>query len=273
MDVLALYPRPRHVGPTAQPVADESCRLTWIGHSTVSIELDGTRVLTDPVLRKRLGFLHRVAHLDEQDVPDVDAILISHVHYDHLDLPSLRRFDRSTRLVVPQGAGRYVSRLGFVDVVELRAGEETRVDKLTVRATHAEHEARRHPFGRTIPSLGYLVTGSVSVYFAGDTDLFEDMHGVAPGVEVALLPIAGWGPRVPAGHLDPARAAQAVSRLHPRIAIPIHWGTYRRFDLAADTGTLREPVEAFTREVAAVAPDVTVAVLAPGGAIEVDPRR
>jgi L-ascorbate metabolism protein UlaG (beta-lactamase superfamily) len=110
------------------------------------------------------------------------------------------------------------------------------------------------------------------VYFAGDTDLFDGMAGLASDLDVALVPIAGWGPRVPAGHLDPVRAAEAVRRLKPRVAIPIHWGTYRRFDLRADAVSLWEPAHAFARQVAKVAPGVDVSILSPGGTLEIQAR-
>jgi L-ascorbate metabolism protein UlaG (beta-lactamase superfamily) len=238
----------------------------------VRIDLDGERLLTDPVLRRRLFVLRRVAPLDVRTVSDVDAILISHVHYDHLDLPSVRRFSRTTPLVAPVGAGRLLRRLRLSDVREVAYGDEVRLGDVTVRATFADHEARRRPLERAIPSLGYLVTGSASVYFAGDTDVFDDMSRIAADLDVALLPIAGWGPRVRAGHLDPARAAEAVERLRPRIVIPIHWGTYRRVDLPVDATTLRAPADAFAREVAARAPGVAVSILSPGESIEIQPR-
>jgi L-ascorbate metabolism protein UlaG (beta-lactamase superfamily) len=257
---------------TPQAVVHEPSRLTWIGHSTVLIELDGTRILTDPVLRDRLAVLRRVAPLADADVRDVDAILVSHVHYDHLDLPSLRRFARSTPLVVPDGAGRHVRSLRFTNVREIACGEQVRLGPLTIRSTFADHEARRRPLGRLVPSLGYLVAGSGTVYFAGDTDLFDGMVDIASDLDIALLPIAGWGPRIPAGHMDPLRAAQAVTRLKPRLAVPIHWGTYRRFDLRADDASVREPATVFARRVEELAPDVAVSIVPPGGTVEIPPR-
>jgi L-ascorbate metabolism protein UlaG (beta-lactamase superfamily) len=238
----------------------------------VLIELDGTRVLTDPVLRDRLAVLRRVAPSIAADVVDIDAILISHVHYDHLDLSSLRRFDRSTPVVVPRGSARHLRALRLANVREIACGEEIRLGPVTIGATFADHEARRRPLGRVVPSLGYLMSGSASVYFAGDTDLFDGMAGLASDLDVALVPIAGWGPRVPAGHLDPVRAAEAVRRLKPRVAIPIHWGTYRRFDLRADAVSLWEPAHAFARQVAKVAPGVDVSILSPGGTLEIQAR-
>src|SRR5436190_705925 len=248
-------------------------RITWIGHSTVLLDLDGVRLLTDPVVRRR--FTHLVRVVDPVDIgalPSVDAVLISHLHYDHLDFPSLARLGHSKRVVVPAGARGLLRRRGFVSVAELAVGEEIAVGGVRVLATTAEHDGRRGPLSSDTPAVGYLVTGSARVYFAGDTDLFEDMSGLSGDLDVALLPIAGWGPRVPAGHLDPLRAAQAVRRLRPRVAIPVHWGTYRRFDLRADTVSLWEPAHAFARQIDELAPDVDVSILSPGGTIEIQPR-
>jgi L-ascorbate metabolism protein UlaG (beta-lactamase superfamily) len=113
--------------------------------------------------------------------------------------------------------------------------------------------------------VGYVVRGSHSVYFAGDTDLFDAMRAVAP-LDVALLPVAGWGPRLPPGHLDPARAAEAVLLLEPSIAVPIHWGTYRRLYARPVPG---DPPQEFRRAVAAVAPHVDVRILALGETLQV----
>jgi L-ascorbate metabolism protein UlaG (beta-lactamase superfamily) len=243
--------------------AGERSRITWLGHATVLLELDGVRLITDPLLRGRVAHLRRVAPV-ATDVGRLDAVLVSHLHYDHLDRPSLRRLGRSVRVVVPAGAGRLVGRWGFPDVVELAAGDELSVGAVTVRATHAEHDDRRGPFGTHAPAVGYVVTGSHSVYFAGDTDLFDGMASLAPELGVALLPVAGWGPRIPAGHLDPRKAAEALVRLQPRVAVPIHWGTYRRIGLRGDAAALREPAEKFARLAGELAPDVDVRIVPVG---------
>jgi L-ascorbate metabolism protein UlaG (beta-lactamase superfamily) len=229
-------------------------RITWIGHSTVLIELDGVRLLTDPVFRPRILHLRRVAAMPAE-VDRVDAVLISHGHYDHLDAKSLARLARPTRVVVPAAAAGRVR--GFEDVVEVEAGDEVQVGAVTVTATPAEH-ARG--------SVGYLITGSARIYFAGDTDLFEGMGELAAGLDVALLPIAGWGPRLPAGHLDAPRAVQALSLLRPRVAVPIHWGTYRRLALTRDEAA---PARQFATLAAKQAPEVDVRVLPIGGAIDI----
>jgi L-ascorbate metabolism protein UlaG (beta-lactamase superfamily) len=243
-------------------------RITWIGHSTVLVELDGVRLVTDPVLRARVLHLRRTGSVDWEALHDLDAALVSHAHYDHLDLPSLRRLGRSLALVVPRGAARLLRRHGFEQIMELESGDETRVGTLTIRATHAEHRGRRGLFGVQAGTLGFHVSGSARVYFAGDTDIFEGMSSLAPDLDVALLPVAGWGSRLPPGHLDPLRAAEALRLLRPRVAVPIHWGTYRRLGLSRDPAALREPAESFARLAAELAPEVDVRVLPAGGTLD-----
>jgi L-ascorbate metabolism protein UlaG (beta-lactamase superfamily) len=203
-------------------------------------------------------------------IAPVDAVLISHVHYDHLDFSSLRRV-RTQRLVVPSTAGRLFVRRALGGVAELGPGEQLSVGPLRIEATHAEHSARRGLFGPEIPALGYVVSGSVRVYFPGDTDIFPGMRDLQPGLDLALMPVAGWGPRLGPGHLDPARAAEALRLLQPRVAIPIHWGTYRRVGLNRDPATLREPAESFARLAFEAAPEAEIRILAPGESTEVRP--
>jgi L-ascorbate metabolism protein UlaG (beta-lactamase superfamily) len=237
--------------------------ITWIGHGTVLLEMDGVRLVTDPLLRPRLGHVRRVAPPPTEIPGEVDAVLVSHVHYDHLDLRSLRLV-RPRRLIVPRGARRFLRRRGLTDVDELDEGGEISIGTVSVVATHAHHVVRRGRLARSTPALGFLISGSARLYFAGDTDLFAAMQGLGRNLDVAFLPIWGWGPRIGAGHLDPHRAAEALLLLRPRIAIPIHWGTYTRIGLSRDAATLREPAEQFARVAAEVAPDVAVCILSPG---------
>ena len=141
----------------------------------------------------------------------------------------------------------------------------TNVGELTIGAVPALHDGRRYPFGKEISANGYTVTGSRSVYFAGDTDYFEAMNELA-GADVALLPVSGWGAKVGPGHLDPTRAAEALRLLSPRVAIPIHWGTYAPMHwwLSRHQPPLEDPAGAFAEAAARVAPDVEVRILQPG---------
>lgn len=231
--------------------------LTWLGHSTVVIDVDGTRLVTDPVLRRRIWHLRREAAVDLRLLGALDGILVSHAHFDHLDHASLRLLDLSLPVVAPSGVGGLLRHWGFAHVHEVVAGDELELSGLALRVTHAEHESRRWPLTARSASVGYVAEGSASVYFAGDTDLFEGMADIGP-VDLAAVPVSGWGSRLPAGHLDPRRAAEALRLLQPRIAVPIHWGTFRTpFGSPSDDRPARELV----RAAAEVAPGVDVRIL------------
>ena len=250
---------------------ERPARITWLGHSTVLVELDGTRVLTDPVLRDRMAHLRRTKPADAGMLYALDGILVSHLHYDHLDFSSLERLGRSVPVVVPRGADRLLRRRRFEQVVEVETGEEVRIGGLIVRATHADHEGGRGFLGTEVAALGYLIRGSHQIYFAGDTDLFEGMATLAPDLNIALVPIWGWGPSLGPGHLDPRRAAEALRLLRPRLAVPIHWGTYAPLGFGRlQTAMLTDPVTEFRRHAAELAPEVEVHVLDLGGTLHLD---
>jgi len=206
-------------------------------------------------LRDRVLHLVRSSPATRPTGP-VDAVLISHAHGDHLDRGSLRLLPRSAKLVVPQGVSRFLKWLRFDDIVEVAAGDELRLGDVRLRVTPAMHNAR---------AVGYLVDGSQTAYFAGDTDLFDGMADISPHIDLAMLPISGWGPALPEGHLNPTTAAQALALLQPRVCVPIHWGTYR---VAWARGAGNAPAEEFAAAAAAAAPDVDVRVLPVGGTLE-----
>ena len=238
-------------------------KITFVGHATVLIEHGGQRLLTDPVLRSRVGYLRR--HGPRPPVPSgIDAVLLSHLHYDHLDVPSLRKLGGSVRLLGPRGCRRFLVRAGFSALEELSPGEAIDLGALTVLATTAVHDPRRRPLGPRAQALGYVIKGERSVYFAGDTDLFEGMADLGP-VDLALLPVAGWGPKLGPGHLDPERAARAAALLRARLAVPIHWGTLHSLRLGP---WFSDPPHRFAAQVARLAPDVEVRVISPGESLE-----
>ena len=236
--------------------------VTWLGHATVVVDLDGERVVTDPVLRRRVVHLRRARAA--KPPTGATAVLLSHLHYDHLDVPSLKAFARELPVVVPRGGAGLLK--AFADVREIGPGESIELGGLRVEAVEADHDGRRHPGGARGPALGYVLRGARSVYFAGDTDLFAGMATFAP-LDVALLPVSGWGPKVGPGHLDPQRAASALALLRPRVAVPIHWGTYRTPRRNASSSA---PAEAFARAAAQLAPDVRVEILPVAGTLELD---
>jgi len=265
-------------------------QITYIGHATILIEMDGARVLTDPLLRDRIGHLRRhglrlgtplrerIRRLNPNNRPaetlwyhTVDAVLISHLHWDHFDVPSLRMLGYGVRLIVPQGAAKQLRRRGFRRVEEVSPGDAFEIGSTTVDVMPAAHNGFRPPFGPITQCLGYVVRGAHRVYFPGDTDLFPEMTELAHELDVALVPIWGWGPALGSGHMDPRRAAEALTLLRPRIAVPIHWGTFYPLGLGLmRSGFITLPPYAFAHHAARLAPEVEVKIVEPGERFQLD---
>jgi L-ascorbate metabolism protein UlaG (beta-lactamase superfamily) len=272
-------------------------RVRFLGHATVLIDLGYVRILTDPLLRHRIsGLVWRHPSPRTELDHAVDAVLISHMHQDHLDLASLRRLGRSVPLLVPGRAGTFLTRRGFDNVHEMRSGqamavsesaatggpegihETARPGEARVIATRALHKGFRPPFGPNGGCLGFVVEGGgeggggggARVYFAGDTDIFPEMASLGR-IDVALLPVAGWGPTLGPGHMDARRAAEALRLIRPRIAIPIHWGTYAPFGMHfLPLRYLIRPPHDFYEHAQELAPEVDVRILEPGEALDLD---
>lgn len=243
--------------------------LSYVGHATVLAELEGVRILTDPLLVGGIVHVRRRVPLPRiEDLGSLNAILISHAHHDHLDPRSLRRLAPDCPVIVPSGAAPAARQAGAVDVIEMRSGEHTSIGQIRIEAVPASHDGRRFPVGAHVPALGYLFgPDRHRVYFAGDTDLFPEMHALAGRVDVALLPIWGWGPSLPSGHLDPIRAAEAVARIRPRMAMPIHWGTLKSWGAQRGLDPM-DPPRAFAEAVGRVAPATEVRIVPPGGRVD-----
>ena len=247
-------------------------RLTWHGHATALMDVDGVRLLTDPIMRGRIGPLVRVARPVAGDAArGIDAVLISHLHADHADGRSLRMLAPGTLVIAPQGAGGWLRGQGMSNVRELAPGSQTTVGGVMITATPAVHGGRRWRYGSRAESVGYVAAGSLSCYFAGDTDLFDEMAQMAGSVDVALLPVSGWGPALGPGHLDPERSAIAAGLIAPRVAVPIHWGTLALPARALRPADPAAPAKDFAARAAEHAPDVDVRVLMPGESTVIEP--
>jgi L-ascorbate metabolism protein UlaG (beta-lactamase superfamily) len=240
-------------------------RLTYVGHATVLIELDGVRILTDPVLRGRVGPLRRRGPTpNAANLGPIDAVLISHAHPDHFDRESLRAVAGDPVVVVPRGLGRAAARAaGTPRELDVEAELDLRGVRITaVPARHA-----RWPLQRAAHPIGYLIEGSSSLYFAGDTALFPEMRRLAGRADVALLPVGRWGPPSGPERLSPSSAVAAARLIGAKVAVPIHWGTlYVPGFEAGRWGWGSTTAGAAFAEAARDVPDLVAVVLQPGEA-------
>jgi len=255
-------------------VSGTETRVTFLGHATILVEIDGVRILTDPILRERVGPLTRTSGAPDQALwSDIDAVLISHSHWDHLDYGSLKMMGFGIPILARTGMAGEFRRRGFGDVTEMEPGDVKQVGGVRVEAVHAEHKGFGPPVGGTDLCLGFIIHGSRSLYFAGDTAFFAGMSEFDIGLDLALLPVWGWGPTAkPQEHLDPMGAARAAAVIKPRIAVPIHWGTLHPVGFRWMRPSTRiDPPHQFAQLVRRMAPDTTVRVLPNGGSLLVPP--
>lgn len=218
--------------------------ITWIGHSTFLIQFAGLNIVTDPVWAMRMGFQRRLGMpgLPISDVPEVDLILISHSHYDHMHVSSIRRLYReNTQLIVPIGLGRKMARKGFLRVRELNWWETIQIGDAKISFVPTQHWTRRTPFDTNTSHWGGFVLEDAaasmrSIYFAGDSGYFPGFKQIGErfDISVALLPIGAYEPEwfMTSQHTTPEEAVQAFIDVKAELMVPMHYGTFR---LADDT--------------------------------------
>ena len=251
--------------------------VTWWGHSTVTTQWAGTRLLFDPVLTGSVAHLRRRrGATPTSDALSADAVLISHLHHDHCHLPSLRMLAPGTLVIGPVGlAGLLRSARGgsALRCQEMDAGDEVEVGGLTVQGLYADHDDRRSPVSRhRAKPLSFLVSDSGGdaspLWFGGDTALNDGMADVAP-VAVALIPVAGWGPGLGPGHLDGEQAAEVAARLSAGLAIPVHYGTlWPRGMSGVGRDQFLGPERQFAQRCQELSPRTTVRILSPGETLD-----
>lgn len=220
---------------------DFPARIRWLGHSGFLIEWRQTRLLLDPNTSAWCTLSRRTLEqpIDIATLGPVDAVLISHAHYDHLDLRTLRGLSHIGSLVVPAGSERHFRDPEWAEsaLLPLRVGQSTRVGALEIVAVAAAHNGNRlHPFASRQGAQGYVIrAGDEALYFAGDTGAGNDFEGIrrAYRPRLAILPIGAYLPRIPMKyyHLSPEEAVDVAIRLGVEWVVPCHFGT---FGLALD---------------------------------------
>lgn len=244
--------------PPPQRVEGGDLRVTFVNHSTVLIQTEGRNFLTDPVWSRRVSPVsfagpqrHRDPGIRFEDLPPIDCILLSHNHYDHLDVPTLRRIlgAHHPAIFCPLGVAKMVRRIGFQQVRELDWNESEIWEGLQIHSVQAQHFAARTPFDRNRALwCGWVVEADAGrIYFAGDTgfgNLFSSLRDRFAPLRLALLPIGAYDPEWFMGpiHMTPEEAVEARSILNAAVAVAIHYGT---FSLADDGET--DPAERLQR--------------------------
>lgn len=230
--------------PELPPVAPGAAALTWAGHASFVLQMGGKTLLLDPVWSDRIpGGIRRLQPpgVAFEGLPRVDGVLLSHNHYDHLDLPTLRRLGPDIPLYVPAGLGRWLRRRGLRSVREFdwwdSAALGSGADAVRVEFVPAHHWSRRGVFDTNRSLWGGWVVAEANgrgrkVYFAGDTafgTFFRQIGRRHPGLDAAILPIGAYASRDRNGsaHTDPEESVAAFLDLGARAFVPMHWGTFR----------------------------------------------
>ncbi|MCD5316068.1 MBL fold metallo-hydrolase [Kineosporia babensis] len=258
---------------SSEPSPPPRPRVTWLGHSTVVLDLGGTRLITDPLLRRHNWPLRRRGERPSAPAwSRPDLVLLSHLHHDHAELSSLKLLAGVPVLTAPDNAA-WLRRKGLSGIDDGGKWYDIPGTDVRVRLVRADHGHRPMPH-RPNSANGHLVqTPGFTAYLAGDTSLYPELADLpkiadAP-IDLAVVPIGGWGPRLSGGHMDSEQAAQAVALIGARVAVPVHWGTLHapvvgRFP----RGWMDVGGQLFTEALARHAPESRSLVLAPAGAAD-----
>lgn len=232
-------PTPRRAN-DGSALRDLPASLTWIGHASFVLRMGGRFLATDPLWSERIQrVIPRQAPpgVAFEDTPPLDLVLVSHNHYDHLDLPTLRRIGPRAKYLVPQGNARILRDAGLPDVVELDWWETWRDGALEVTLVPARHWSMRAPWDRNDGLWGgWVVRGPEgAAYHSGDTALFDGFAEIAQRcgpIDWAMLPIGAYEPRwfMEPQHMNPDDALAAFRALGAAHFVAMHWGTFKLTD-------------------------------------------
>jgi len=225
--------------PDPRSWSDGGVTLTWIGHSTFLINLEGTTILTDPVFSAKVGVRFLLATIGPSrfvppalrpaDLPRLDLILVSHAHMDHYDLPSLKALAGDVPTIMARDTSEFVDGFGFSRLQEIDWGQTAEVDGVRIEAVPVKHWGRRYPWDHDRGYNGLLLSKHKrSVLFAGDTAYSAEMVAALRGrrPDVVMLPIGGYDPYIQS-HASPEHAWDMFHEVQARYLVPMHWRTFR----------------------------------------------
>ena len=215
---------------------------TWVGHSTFLIQLNGINILTDPVWARRMGLEKRLTEpgISLADLPEIDVVVISHGHYDHLDFPTLKKLKGNPQYFVPAGLKSLFNRKGYQLVTELNWWESVEHGGISFHFVPAQHWTRRSLTDMNTSHWGGWIfqTANETLYFVGDTGYFSGFKKIAErftSIDTVFMPIGAFEPEwfMAPAHISPEDSVKAFIELKAKSFVPMHYGTYR---LADDTG-------------------------------------
>ncbi|MFK2825126.1 MBL fold metallo-hydrolase [Bacillus sp. B190/17] len=224
---------------------------TWIGHSTFLIQMNGLNILTDPVWAKRMGFQKRLTEpgISLTDLPEIDVVVISHGHYDHLDFPTLKKLKGNPQFFVPAGLKSLFERRGYKKIIEMNWWDCVEYKEIAIHFVPAQHWTRRTMTDMNTSHWGGFIFQSLSetMYFVGDTGYFSGFSEIGRrfNIDTVFMPIGAYEPEwfMKESHINPEDSVKAFLELGAKLFVPMHYGTYW---LADDTGT--EALERLYRE-------------------------
>jgi L-ascorbate metabolism protein UlaG (beta-lactamase superfamily) len=261
-----LSPRqPRREGREVPCTARHEIGITWLGHASFLVQMEGVNILIDPNWALWHGPVKRLRHptLYAHDMPPIDLVLITHAHFDHLHLPSLRRIANGQPIILPRGVGSIVRRCGFSDIIELDTWQTARFRDLRITLTPARHWGARLIHDTHRQFGGFLIQSATrTAYHCGDSALFDGFIeiGKRADIEIALLPIGAY--EAPSGrpvHMNPEEAITAFQMLRAVNMIPMHHDT---FPLSGEP--IAEPLERLRRASTQLGLDECIHVLPEG---------
>ncbi|WP_281648073.1 MBL fold metallo-hydrolase [Parendozoicomonas sp. Alg238-R29] len=249
-EVVGSWAEKAVLKPDVIPVVNQGVRATFINHATVLVQMDGLSILTDPIWSERASPVsfagprrYHPPALSMDELPPIDVVVISHNHYDHMDLPTLRELEArfQPHFIVGLGNSELLREEGLTHITEIDWWQNVQInDKVVITGTPAQHWSTRNRLDINKNLwLGFLIKGEKQVFFPGDTGLgphFKQIYNRYGSVDLALLPIGAYLPRwvMKDNHMSPADAVEAYDQLQTKAAMAIHFGT---FDLADDGQT------------------------------------